>query len=108
MMLFLFIFCLVVSSSFEDQLTSLNGSDPLDLGQANGPQETGRVYRLHRQSPFFVVVIVFVLDNCLILCLNQWPVLRTSISGLGGMLRSKPGLAGKRKSISFSIAVSTW
>ncbi|CAL8348588.1 unnamed protein product, partial [Gadus morhua 'NCC'] len=27
-------------SSFEDQLTSLNGSAPLDSGQANGPQET--------------------------------------------------------------------
>ncbi|XP_059923780.1 uncharacterized protein LOC132469750 isoform X13 [Gadus macrocephalus] len=40
MMLFLFIFCLVVSSSFEDQLTSLNGSAPQVLGQANGPQET--------------------------------------------------------------------
>ena len=71
-MLFLFFCCLVVSSSFEDQLTSLNGSAPLDSGQANGPQETGRGYRLHRQSLFVVVdVVVFVLDNCLILCLNQ-------------------------------------
>ncbi|CAL8348592.1 unnamed protein product [Gadus morhua 'NCC'] len=32
-------------SSFEDQLTSLNGSDPLDLGQANGPQETEALHR---------------------------------------------------------------
>ncbi|XP_056460276.1 tyrosine-protein kinase ABL2-like [Gadus chalcogrammus] len=45
MMLFLFFCCLVVSSSFEDQLTSLNGSGPLDLAQANGPQETEALHR---------------------------------------------------------------
>ena len=61
--------CLGASSSFEDQWTSLNGSAPLDLGQANGPQPTGRGYKLHRQSLLDVVGVVQ--DNCLILCLNQ-------------------------------------
>ena len=61
--------CLGASSSFEDQWTSLNGPIPVDVGQASGPQQTGRGYGLHRQSLFVVVVVV--LDNRLILCLNQ-------------------------------------
>ena len=40
----------------------------------------------------------------------QCPVLRTPISGLCelGMLCSKPGWAGTRMSLSFSVAVSPW
>ena len=51
--------CLGASSSFEDQWTSLNGSAPLDLGQANGPQEPGRGYRLHRHRLFLLLLLCF-------------------------------------------------
>ena len=54
--------CLGASSSFEDQWTSLNGSAPLDLGQANGPQEPGRGYRpahTDRHRLFLLLLLCF-------------------------------------------------
>lgn len=64
--------CLGASSSFEDPWITLNGLAPLDVSQANGPQQTGRGYRLHQWSLIVVVfIVVSDVDAVLVLCLNM-------------------------------------